>query len=90
MPVGEIFDEKVLQKLLDKIKRFVTSTRLSSVLYYLTSGIFRSIIVLVTVGLAEIFGDKFGIVMSFIGVSRNNDSTMINPHFNNSLIGSFS
>ncbi|KAF0983942.1 hypothetical protein FDP41_007857 [Naegleria fowleri] len=79
MPVGEIFDEKVLQKLLDKIKRFVTSTRLSSVLYYLTSGIFRSIIVLVTVGLAEIFGDKFGIVMSFIGALSPNPLAFVLP-----------
>ncbi|KAG2393458.1 hypothetical protein C9374_006989 [Naegleria lovaniensis] len=79
MPVGEIFDEKVLQKLLDKIKRFVTSTRLSSVLYYLTSGIFRSIIVLLTVGLAEIFGDKFGIVMSFIGALSPNPLAFVLP-----------
>lgn len=72
MPVGELFDEKILQKLLNKLKKFIKNQKFSKFLYLIVSVLFRSLIVVTTVGLAEAFGDRFGVVMSFIGALSPN------------------
>ncbi|EFC49532.1 amino acid transport protein [Naegleria gruberi] len=79
MPVGELFDEKILQKLLEKLKRFVKNQKFSKFLYFLLSVLFRSLIVVITVGLAEVFGDRFGVVMSFIGALSPNPLAFVLP-----------
>jgi len=80
MPIGEVFDEKVLQKVLEKLKQWMKSwNKLSSAMYFILSAIFRSLIVLVTVGMAEVFGDRFGVVMSFVGALSPNPLAFVLP-----------
>lgn len=61
MPVGETIDEQVLHRY-----------KKSPVTFYAFSTVARSILVLVVVSIAELFGNKFGIVMGFIGYVCNN------------------
>jgi amino acid permease len=56
MPIAEILDEKVLYNLKNRYWPFI-----------LSGSVFRTLLVLFAVGIAEIFGPNFGVVMSAIG-----------------------
>lgn len=56
MPVSEAFDEKVIYKLKNRYWAFIVS-----------GSVIRTLLVLFTVGVAAIFGNNFGVAMSFIG-----------------------
>jgi len=72
MPVSETFDEQVLHK-------YKTESKLK---FYAFSTVIRSLLVVVVVGVALIFGNKFGIVMGFIGgISPNILGFILPPLF---------
>jgi amino acid permease len=71
MPVSETFDEQVLHSQKKHKWRFL-----------ILSTVIRSLLVLLIIGIAEAFGNKFGIVMGFIGgISPNALGFIIPPLF---------
>ncbi|KAL9655641.1 hypothetical protein ABK040_002304 [Willaertia magna] len=82
LPVSESIDLKVLSHLTKRLNKIPSLQKSSSWITIGLSCIARTLIVILTVGVAEIFGDNFGVVMSFIGaISPNALAFLLPPLF---------